>query len=160
MQDNLVITDLKNVPQFLEQAAQGMWLEWWEEEGHPIEDVYEELRSSLGTQTLPTTLIAHDEEQFLGMVMLVKSDMSKRPQYTPWLASLWVAPDHRGKGVGSRLAKELKTHTFSSGANQLYLFAKPSLRGFYETLGWRCIEDDVNGVDIFIKERRVHEHSA
>ncbi len=150
----LSISDLSAVPQFLAPAARGMWQEWWEEEGHPIEDVYDELRNSLNNSSLPKTLIAHDNTEFYGMVMLVHSDMSKRPQYSPWLASLWVTPKHQGKGIGSRLVSELETLAFSGGAPHLYLFAKPSLRGFYEGLGWQCIEDNVNGVDIFHKHLR------
>ncbi|KZL18432.1 GNAT family N-acetyltransferase [Pseudovibrio sp. Ad37] len=152
MHESLSISKLADVPQFLEPAAKGMWLEWWEEEGHPIEDVYEELRTSLNKESMPTTLIAHDQTEFLGMVMLVQSDMSKHPQYSPWLASLWVAPEHQGKGIGSRLTKELEALALNDGTPHLYLFAKLSLRGFYEGLGWQCIEDDVNGVDIFRKQ--------
>ncbi|KZK82219.1 Acetyltransferase (GNAT) family protein [Pseudovibrio sp. Ad13] len=152
MHKTLSISNLIDVPHFLEPGAKGMWLEWWEEEGHPIEDVYVELRTSLSEETIPTTLIAHDQTGFLGMVMLVRSDMSKRPQYAPWLASLWVAPEHQGKGIGSRLTKELETLASNEGTPHLYLFAKLSLRGFYEGLGWLCIEDDVNGVDIFCKQ--------
>ncbi|KZL06441.1 GNAT family N-acetyltransferase [Pseudovibrio sp. Ad26] len=152
MHESLSISKLADVPQFLEPAAKGMWLEWWEEEGHPIEDVYEELRTSLNKESIPTTLIAHNQTEFLGMVMLVQSDMSKRPQYSPWLASLWVAPEHQGKGIGSRLTKELEALALNDGTTHLYLFAKLSLHRFYEGLGWQCIENDVNGVDIFRKQ--------
>ncbi len=151
MIDSLTISDLADTPQYLEEAAKGIWLEWWKEEGHPIEDVHKELQASFDKTTIPTTLIAHDQHQFLGTVTLVKSDMSKRPQYTPWLASLWISPAHRGKGIGARLVNELEELACSSEITQLYLFAKLSLRSFYEQLGWQCIEEDVNGVNIFRK---------
>jgi len=154
MQETLTISNLADVPKFLEAAAKGMWQEWWEEEGHPIEDVYDELQKSLGPEALPTTLIAHQGDKFLGMVMFVQSDMSKRPQYTPWLASLWISPDHRRRSIGTRLTKELETLATQQGHPHLYLFAKLSLRSFFEGLGWQCIEADVSGVDIFRKDLR------
>jgi predicted N-acetyltransferase YhbS len=76
-------------------------------------------------------------------VLVVDNDEPARPELTPWLAALWVDEGMRKQGVAATLLGEAIKRSTALGFGQIYLVARPALRGFYTTLGWQPIEDDV-----------------
>ncbi|MEJ7011468.1 GNAT family N-acetyltransferase [Sinorhizobium meliloti] len=34
---------------------------------------------------------------------MIENDLDDRPQYTPWIAALWVEPDMRRRGIAAKL---------------------------------------------------------
>jgi len=146
------VSDLRDHPEFLEVVAVGVWQEWWQEKGRTQTHILSRTEEALGGNVIPSVLVAHAGEVFLGSVALIAHDMKARPEYTPWLAALLVHPDHRDKGVASRLMVELEAFGKRHGIDKLYLCAVPALRSFYEAKGWSCFEEDVNGLDVFEKQ--------
>ena len=67
--------------------------------------------------------------------------MSTHPDLAPWLAGLYVAPDARGRGVGSALVQYVVRQAAAMGAGRLYLYTA-SARGFYERLSWQPIGEE------------------
>ncbi|NOU13132.1 MAG: GNAT family N-acetyltransferase, partial [Methylococcaceae bacterium] len=68
-----------------------------------------------------------------------------RPELTPWLASVFVAPKHRNNGVGSQLVKNVMQQAKEAGINELYLFT-PDRETFYQKLGWSVLaKEDYRG---------------
>ena len=58
-----------------------------------VEEALVELRSHDRAATIPSTLVALDEAgDWLGSVSLLAEDHPDIPQYSPWLASLYVRP--------------------------------------------------------------------
>jgi GNAT superfamily N-acetyltransferase len=53
----------------------------------------------------------------------------------PWLASLYVVPERRGKGIGTALTIAIQQMAGRIGCDALYLFTKERT-SFYEGLGW------------------------
>ena len=88
-------------------------------------------------QGLPTTLLAFEGEELLGSVSLVFEDAPELQEHgSPWLASLYVKPEARGRGVGAQLTHAAVARAAAEGVEELYLFT-PEHRDFYASLGWR-----------------------
>lgn len=73
--------------------------------------------------------------------MLVAHDMETRLQWSPWLAGVVVAPEHRRQGIGASLAGHAATEARSLGFPALYLYTF-SAEQYYARLGWQFIERD------------------
>lgn len=86
---------------------------------------------------LPTTLLAIEDGELLGSVSLVFEDAPELSEHgSPWLASLYVTPSARGRGIGAQLARAAVERAAEEGVAELFLFT-PEHRAFYERLGWR-----------------------
>ena len=86
---------------------------------------------------LPTTLLALDGDELLGSVSLVFEDAPELQEHgSPWLASLYVKPEARGRGYGAQLANAAVARARLEGVGELFLFT-PEHRDFYARLGWR-----------------------
>ena len=89
-------------------------------------------------------------ERLLGSASLIESDLSDRPELTPWLASLYVAPWARGAasrlagcgGVAPALMRRVVACAAASGARQVFLWCLAGLRPYYERHGWTVLERD------------------
>lgn len=88
---------------------------------------------------VPVTFVAVDGETLLGSASLVADDLETRPELTPWLASVFVAPEHRGRGVASALVQRVVEEARSSGIDRLYLWTTDQER-LYARLGWEPVE--------------------
>lgn len=92
-------------------------------------------------RTYPVTLVAlgadpDDHGTLLGSVSAIPDDAPGHDHlYAPWLASLWVAPAHRGRGVGGALVTALEDHMRAVGTPRLHLVT-PHHRAWYEERGW------------------------
>jgi len=96
-----------------------------------------ELEDHAGRRGLPTTLVAMDDGQLLGSVSLVQEDAPEfRDVGEAWLASLYVRPEARGRGLGARLVNACVALAAREGLARLWLFT-PEHAGFYARLGWR-----------------------
>ena len=102
----------------------------------------EYLNSRMGRRSVPTTVIALLEEILIGSASLVEHDMPGREDLSPWIASVYVRPEYRRKGVGTRLMQHVEAIARDLGIERLYLFT-PDMRPFYETLGWVVLEEAV-----------------
>jgi predicted N-acetyltransferase YhbS len=109
---------------------------------HPVgtvAEVADELRRHLRRGAVPTTFVAHVAAELAGSASLVAQDLPERPDLGPWLASLYVAPQHRRKGIGTALAARVVEEAASLGVPTLYLFTFDR-EGYYARRGWRRLE--------------------
>ena len=85
----------------------------------------------------PTLFIALDSDgALIGTAALDAQDMDCLPELTPWLASVFVLPKFRRRGVASALiGNACKVARNEMGVSRLYLFT-PDQRAFYCRLGW------------------------
>ncbi len=101
-------------------------------------DALAELQAhAAGDGVLPSTLVAlADDGALLGSVSLVAEDSPELVAFPgPWLASLFVTPEARGRGLGEALVHALVAQAAAEGIPRLRLFT-PRHRAFYERLGW------------------------
>jgi GNAT superfamily N-acetyltransferase len=139
----LTISDLRQRPEFFDEVADRIWRASWKEAGYPLDYISGRLTENLSAEPLPIALIAHDGAKLLGTVSVIASDLEERPDYTPWVAALWVEPHARSRGIGGALVGRATRDCFALGIARAYLCARPALTGFYERLGWIPIERGV-----------------
>jgi N-acetylglutamate synthase-like GNAT family acetyltransferase len=97
---------------------------------------YDDLMRQHGA-AIPTTLLALHDGDVVGSVSLLQEDhLSGYEHLTPWLASLYVRSDWRGRGVGGELVVAAVEHARTLGITRLYLFT-PAQREFYVDKGFR-----------------------
>ncbi|MCE3005081.1 MAG: GNAT family N-acetyltransferase [Xanthomonadaceae bacterium] len=102
-------------------------------------DAERELIGHATRRDIPTTLILLDDTHALvGSVSVLDEDASEFRDLSPWLASLYVAPPARGRGLGAQLAHAAVDHARSMGVPRLYLFT-PEHAAFYARLGWSVL---------------------
>ena len=144
-QNSFTISDLRQTPEFFDVVADRIWQAWWKEKGHPFDFIAGRLREDLNAEPIPFALVAYDEAKFLGSVSVIASDVAERPQYSPWVAALWVDDAYRRQGIGAALVERAVDALFSLGIRRTYLAASGQRRSFYVKRGWTQIEEDVGG---------------
>jgi GNAT superfamily N-acetyltransferase len=93
------------------------------------------LRGECGEGGVPSVFVALAGAQPVGTASLVADDMEARPALTPWLASVYVTPVWRGRGIASRLVRRVEAEARAHGVERLYLFT-PDRQALYRRLGW------------------------
>jgi GNAT superfamily N-acetyltransferase len=154
MPPSFTISDLRQQPEFFDAVADRIWQAWWKDGGYPLEAISGRLRENLNAEPIPMALVAHDGAAFLGTSSVIASDLEERPDYTPWVAAVWVEPHVRSHGIGAALVESAARDCFALGITRAYLCARPARSAFYERLGWIPIERDVGerGLTVFIKD--------
>lgn len=147
------ISDLRDKPEFAAQVSDRVWNAWWRGQGVSFEFIKGLVNENFASSGIPLALVAHDDGVFLGTASVIESDVEARPQYTPWVAAVWVDDDARKSGVGSALVRAGAEAAFKQGFETVYLCAKPRLTDYYEGMGWRKIEEGVEGTNLFSMRR-------
>jgi GNAT superfamily N-acetyltransferase len=114
------------------------WLhdQWWGEDGWTLGATADFLAAATGPAA-PIAFVALDDAGApLGTATLDIDDLAVRPDLTPWLASVLVAPAARGHGVGRALVRHIEAAARTLGHRELWLYT-PDAAGFYDRLGWR-----------------------
>ena len=93
---------------------------------------------------VPTTYVAFDGDgrtvdDVLGSVSLIDDDdLPGWRDVGPWLASLYVVPRARGRGLGRQLTQLAVDRARDLGIDTLHLFTS-GREDFYAGLGWRTV---------------------
>lgn len=147
----MIVSDLRQQPAFFDAVADRIWRAWWKDRGFPIDYIAGRLRENMNAERLPFALVAHDGEAFLGTASVIASDLEDLPQYTPWVAAVWVEPEHRQRQIGRTLVARAASEAFVLGVDRVYLCASAIRRNFYLRQGWEPIEENVGprGVTVF-----------
>ena len=128
-----------------------------------LEVAARELADHATRRTLPTTLVMVEQGAPLGSVSLVLEDAPELCEHgSPWLASLYVRPEARCRGLGARLVRAAVAHAASLGVDELFLFT-PRHADFYARLGWRPLARTAllgTPVDLMCIVPRATEHAA
>jgi GNAT superfamily N-acetyltransferase len=130
---------LKDEPENLATLASWHQQEWSSfNPGESIEDRIFRMQPYLNKDFIPSTFIAKDID-LSGSAAIVSQDMETRPQLSPWLASVYVPPEKRGCGIGTKLVLHVMAQAKREGLSTLYLFT-PDRQNFYLNLGWSIID--------------------
>jgi predicted N-acetyltransferase YhbS len=97
------------------------------------------LQSHSGRRQIPTTFVALASTTPVGCASLVEHDMDTRMDLSPWLASVYVDPEYRRRGIGSALVQRVVEEARALGVSILYLYT-PDREAFYSRLGWQVAE--------------------
>ena len=140
---DIILSDLRGRPGFGGAVADRIWRAWWKSAGTPLDHVTGRVAEALSPSGFPLVLVAHAGDRFLGTASLIASDLAARPDYTPWVAAVWVDPDARRCGIGSALLRAISDKAFALGFDRLHLCANHDKAGFYAGLGWTVTETGV-----------------
>jgi GNAT superfamily N-acetyltransferase len=86
-----------------------------------------------------TALIAFIDEEPAGVCLLVLHEIEPAHDLSPWLASLYVAPQFRGRGVARRLVRAIEDHARRNSVARLHLYTVDAAE-FYLKCGWAVVE--------------------
>ena len=105
--------------------------------------------------SLPATLVLRDGEQVAASVSVVYGDCEACTGPDPWLASLYVFPEFRGRGHGRRLIDAAIRLAAATGEKTLYVFTE-SAAGLFRRHGVSVIEQTMlHGKPIEILRREL-----
>jgi GNAT superfamily N-acetyltransferase len=102
----------------------------------------EELRSLelfASDQSHGVALVAKADGAPIGTCLLVESEIEPNHDVSPWLAGLFVVPEHRRKGAGAILVRAIEDQARQRGFSRLYLYTTDAV-GFYARLGWLVLD--------------------
>lgn len=103
-----------------------------------------------------TPFAAIADGHVVGMVTIMKTDYYPLPEIYPWISTLFVSEEYRGKRISEKLINFANSYAKDMGFVQTYI---PSEHiGLYEKYGYRYVKDIVNyGGDtdrLYVKELR------
>ena len=131
---------LADRPEFITRLAEWHFREWaYLRPGDSVANRIRLLRERSGRCELPITFVASLEGELVGSAMLIHHEMDTHPHFTPWLAGVFVAPEHRQRRVGRALVQHVVRDAAALGFGTVYLFT-PSAAQFFSRLGWSVVE--------------------
>lgn len=149
------ITFLPNDPDQVRVIAEWHQHEWGHLSERTVEDRIAEFEEQLDSSTIPLTLVAYDQGQPVGTTSLLVEDMHVHRDLTPWLASVYVLPAFRGRGIGSALCRRAVQEAERLGVETLYLYT-PDQAPFYERMGWETVRRfPYHGIDVTLMNLRL-----
>jgi len=152
-----LIKPLSECSDFAPILAFWSYRQWYKNRPVPFEAVVKSYIERAKNSTLPVSFVAIEDSLPAGMISLKKDDMWSREDINPWLASLYVLPDFRGKGMGKMLIDTVIEQSKNLGLQKIFLFLGQSeqktLEKYYLKLNWQFYE---NGVDNDGKQTKIY----
>jgi GNAT superfamily N-acetyltransferase len=150
----LRIVPLVERPELVDQVAAWGFAEWGHlNPGQTLLSRTVEIREGMNVDRVPIVLVALDDAgAMLGTASLLFDDLEGDPR-NPWLASVFVPVECRGKGVASALVTAIEAAARRLGYSTLYLYTTSASR-LYAGLGWRALEQrDYRGEHIQVMHK-------
>ncbi len=101
-----------------------------------------------------TPFAAIIDDRIVGMVTIMKTDYYPLPDIYPWISTLFVSEEYRGKRISEKLIAYANAYAKTIGFDRTYIPSE--YVGLYEKYGYRYIRDIVNygnGVDrLYVRE--------
>lgn len=147
------ISYLAEHPHLIPALAEWHHAEWAHlNPGDTVEARISRMQKLLAKEQVPTAFVALQGETLLGSASLIDNDMDTRKDLWPWLASVYVAPEFRDRGVGSALVQRVVDEARGLGVETLYLFT-PDRESLYARIGWKVIErTEYRGEQVVVME--------
>ena len=106
------------------------------------------LEAGASEALFPHTVVAVTDNADLAATGSVKlCELPNHPDKTHWVGEIFVLPQYRNQGLGSRLTTTLTAYAFAHGVSRIYLYT-PDQQALYKRLGWQnvCIDTANNEV--------------
>ena len=138
-EDELRIVTLADAPALLPTVARWHWDEWGAgDPGGSLATWTEGLRRRAQRDRPPVTWLALRGEEPVGSIALLERDMATHPELSPWLATLFVVPGQRGRGVAGALVAHCEAAATALGFADLFLYTDAA-EGYYARRGWSTL---------------------
>lgn len=119
-----------------------------------VEERVARLSKANDRQQLPISLVAisPDHNALVGSANVLATTLTHK-HLTPWLSSVFVPAEQRGKGIASALTLAAASEARRLGFDTIYLFT-PRNESLYARLGWATFDRVVlNGVPAAVMAR-------
>jgi GNAT superfamily N-acetyltransferase len=117
--------------------------------------VFAWLRSHTQKDKVPYTVVALLEGIPVGSCSVVENDCVQRPQYSPWVAAVFVRPEMRNCGIASAMLQETAVIARKAGVRSLYIDCLGATAPVYEKNGWKVFEREVGDKDSVVMLRLI-----
>ncbi len=145
------INYLTDDPQAVSILAGWIYYEWGHMvPGRTIETAHEKVRQSVDRTDIPLTLVCYIDGKAVGTAGIDTADMATHPELTPWMASVYVPPEMRRRGIGTALCKRVRVELERLHVKTAYLFT-PDQERLYQGLGWKTFSrESYHGEDVVL----------
>jgi predicted amidohydrolase/GNAT superfamily N-acetyltransferase len=134
----ITIDPLVDHPDLVPVIAEWHWRDWNDQ---PLDFWIRCHATEARRDGIPRAWVAFLDGRPVGSVSLVERNMDSRSDLSPWLAALWVRPEHRGRGIGTVLTRRCEEEARRLKIDRLYLYTE-SAAGFYAGLGWKVLSEE------------------
>lgn len=149
---------LADYPQFVEPLAKLHFREWSHlRPGETLEQRTARLHTCCQRDRLPLGIVAHRDGGPLGSALLVPEDLPLFPEYSPWLAAVYVDEAHRGRGLGQALVRRALEAAAGLSIARLYLFTEHAATLYLRCGGRVLHRTEFSGAPIAVMELPVPE---
>lgn len=152
---SLEIKQLSECPQLLTIVGTWIYEQWWRTPDNSPEVVLSLLRSHTQKDSVPFTLVALEDGTPVGSCCVIEQDCIYRPEYTPWVAAVFVKKERRHCGIASRILQEAVRAAQSGGLEGLYIDCHVQTAHVYEKNGWTVLEREVGDKDSVVMFRAI-----
>ena len=154
----LTLDYLANHRDLIPQLAAWSYAEWRkviDARGFTFEDVLAGFHRRTNTDAIPLGIVAFADGELAGNGALRPDDLPPRPELTPWLGGIYVAPPYRRRGIAPAIVERLVEEARRLRVPQLYLWTH-SAAGLYARLGWtECEKLEYCGQTITVMVRQI-----
>jgi N-acetylglutamate synthase-like GNAT family acetyltransferase len=133
------IVTLAERPDLAPIVAEWLWRNWDRRSGYTYDQTLAYVTDSSAGQAIPQTFVLLVDEQPVGTSSFVAADMKERPDLTPWMASVYVAPEARHRGHVIPLIHAVEAAATAAGILTMWLHTDSAAR-IYAKAGWRTVE--------------------
>jgi GNAT superfamily N-acetyltransferase len=107
--------------------------------GYSLENKRAAMAESVSGSPMPRVLVLLAGGEPAGTASLTVADLDLRPDLSPWLASVYVRPEFRGRGIATHLVAAVEQEARSLGVATLWLYTNTA-EALYARQGWRIDE--------------------
>jgi GNAT superfamily N-acetyltransferase len=112
------------------------------------------LSASMNRNAIPLVMLAVLGDEVIGSAELKYREMAIYPEKEHWLGGVFVAPQHRSKGVAAQLIDAVVNTARTLGVEVLHLQTERLDGGLYRKLGWQRTEQaSYMGLEVLVMQR-------
>ena len=128
----------------IREVADWMYGEWGFQNPNASHAKFaEKLRLRANKSEVPFSLVAKVDELRVGAASVIISELPQFPQYSPWLAGVFVPPKWRSRGIANLLCKKADEIVRQLGYQEYFLFTYAT-EPYYLLRGWERIAEANN----------------
>ena len=126
------VQQLSECLQHLEAVGNWIFHQWWSRRCDSAEVVLAWLRTHTPKDKVPYTVVALVEGIPVGSCSVIQNDCVHRPQYSPWVAAVFVKPEMRHRGIASAMLQEAAAIAGRADVKGLYIDCLGATAPVYE----------------------------
>ena len=131
---------LKRNEAYFGEVSNILHSEWGSKrEGRTLEDTKEKLKAFLNDDHVPIAIIAKENDELIGIYLIMETDPPNRKNLSPWFGGLYVKPVYRNQDIASKLIRHGLDLCRKLEFKKLYL-CTPDKQLMYEKLGFKEID--------------------